>query len=155
MYLTDKQINTVAKLMAQEIPKVIHTAYLKDRAPLGIHETVEEALIRKMNRVPGDATLPTILGSMILECKTPFSINEFNALDKELTVKFNEICDGIVNDTFLPGITMQNKVDVLEFITEIEPKKIQEYVDVHEDDIALILKNIHTIIDNKIQDFEL
>lgn len=155
MYLTDKQIKSVAKLMALEIPEIIHRCYENDRECLGIHETVEEALIRKMHRVPEDAALPTILGSMIQCGSTPYKLMEFNALDKELTAKFDQICENIANDKFLPGITMHTKLEVLEFITDLDPKKVNECVNGNEDDIKLILRTIYHIIESKINDFEL
>ena len=149
--LTEKQIKAVAKLLALEIPISIHIAYELDMTKLKLSETVEEHIVRKLQRGP----VHTILGSMVLSKDLKMDIQEFNALDKKLMSEYRYLIEGTLREKFLPEISMSKKHEVVDFLCDFSIFQLQDFVDISEKEANLLGKAIKVILENKIDDFEL
>lgn len=149
--LTEKQIKTIVKLLALEIPVKFHVIYKLDMDKLGVKESVEEYLIRRMI----DGGLHTVVGTLVNCDKVGMDIMEFNALDRQLMKKFESLVSTFTNDSYISGVPVKDKNAILEYITDIPLTDIQDYIDVPTDDIGRILKAIYKLVAKKIDDFEL
>jgi hypothetical protein len=149
--LTEQQINTVAKLLENEIPFTVKSAFINDRSDTACRESVHAHLVRKIQR----GSMPTVLGSMVMADKTGLPLLEFNKLDKYLTERFEKMVDEIKNDSFVPGIPIHKKMELVDFICDFSIPRLNEYVDLQPWELEEIAKKIKIILENKINDFEL